>query len=469
MPTNLIIGYPAIPFAGTQSISATASTSYPASNLTTGGRGQGFELATAQFDDLYIQYDAGSSTAATGLAIARAKLLTSGNCNRVVLRNCSQPYNLPSTITGLIGWWDATRGVTKDGSDRVSQWNDISGNAQHVIQGTGGSQPLWTAAASGTNSNPHLYFDGTRRMAASAIGSVAQPRTQFVVANTTANPGGTQAIMMDGNGASNRSAIGWTTTTNLRAFAGTSLNGTPAAAYNSTAVYSVVFNGASSQFWQNGVSVTTGDAGSQAYTGTVFGSASGATNFLTGNICEGLVYNSALSASDRQAVEAYLTAKWLTTPIYTNTALTSSALKGPTSEDLISVFNSSSARYWWFQFGTATTSKFKHNKEFLGTFFDFGKEPVYSGFSTPIGVRGSRAREPRRRFTLKWLGVTNTIRNSFISSVYRYRDASPVMLYDQNNYLFNGAYAIHASIRGATFSNRTADTSDVAVEFEEVI
>ncbi len=466
MPTNLLIGYPSIPFSGTQSLSATASTTYPANNLITGARGAGFELATAQFDDLYIQYDAGSSTAATGVALARAKLLTSGNCNRVVLRNCAQPYNLPLSISGLKGWWDATRGITKDGSDRVSQWNDLSGQGNHVTQSSGSVKPLWVAAASGTNSNPHLYFDGARQMASAAIGSVAQPRTQFVVTRATTAFGST-VVAMDGNASGTRSQIGHNGT-DLRIFSGSTV-GAAYSGYQSTTVYSAVFNGASSQSWANGTSIATGDAGAHGWTGTTFGGTFVPGNFWVGNICEGLVFSGALSASDRQAIEAYLTAKWVTTPIYTNTALDSTDLKGPTSEDLISVFNSSSARYWWLQFGTATTSKFKHNKEFLGTFFDFGRDPVFSGFKMGLAVQEQCNREPRRQFTIKWEAITNTIRNSFISNIYRYRDVSPVMLYDQGNYLFNGAHAIHAVITGARYSNRTATTSDVEIDFEELI
>ncbi len=653
MPTNLLIGYPAIPFTGTQSLSATASTTYPANNLITGGRGQAFELATAQFDDLYIQYDAGSSTAATGMAIARAKLLTSGKCDRLVLRNCAQPYTVPSSITGLLGWWDATRGITRDSSNLVSQWDDLSGQGNHVTQSSAGVKPYlsradnvenrilasetfsnsslwgytgvtvtadattdylgastadrinasagagahnayqtvsgaaiagtsyraavdlkyinkqyiylghigdssnractvdiqagtissstgltsssitslgsgwyrvvieWTntinnylsatvafnnasttsstpsfvaagteqvyatriqlqrAAAdntyavtttypviAGINGNRCLFFNGAQQMASAAIGSVAQPRTQFVVARGTSTFGST-VVAMDGNASGTRSQIGHDGTL-LRIFSGTTVSAAYSG-YQSTTVYSAVFDGASSQSWANGTSIATGDAGAHGWTGTTFGGTFVPGNFWVGNICEGLVFSGALSASDRQAIEAYLTAKWVTTPIYTNTALDSTDLKGPTSEDLISVFNSSSARYWWLQFGTATTSKFKHNKEFLGTFFDFGRDPVFSGFKMGFAVQEQCNREPRRQFTIKWEAITNTIRNSFISNIYRYRDVSPVMLYDQGNYLFNGAYAIHAVITGARYSNRTATTSDVEIDFEELI
>lgn len=47
---------------------------------------------------------------------------------------------------GLLGWWKADAGVTKDGSDKVSQWDDQSGNGKHLVQATGARQPTWAAS-----------------------------------------------------------------------------------------------------------------------------------------------------------------------------------------------------------------------------------------------------------------------------------------------------------------------------------
>jgi hypothetical protein len=43
--------------------------------------------------------------------------------------------------TNLLGWYEGTTGITLDGSSRVSQWNDISGNARHLTQATTTSRP----------------------------------------------------------------------------------------------------------------------------------------------------------------------------------------------------------------------------------------------------------------------------------------------------------------------------------------
>jgi hypothetical protein len=51
----------------------------------------------------------------------------------------------PQGLSGLLWWIDAYKGITKDGSDRVSAWNDQSGNGFNLIQATGALQPLYLA------------------------------------------------------------------------------------------------------------------------------------------------------------------------------------------------------------------------------------------------------------------------------------------------------------------------------------
>ena len=49
--------------------------------------------------------------------------------------------------------------LTVDGSNRVSQWNDFSGNGKHVVQANTSLMPLYTTPGSG--STPEVTFDGT--------------------------------------------------------------------------------------------------------------------------------------------------------------------------------------------------------------------------------------------------------------------------------------------------------------------
>lgn len=54
----------------------------------------------------------------------------------------------PNRISGLSGWWK--QGDCTSASERASQWNDSSGNARHLLQGTGANQPI-ALAWYGTN------------------------------------------------------------------------------------------------------------------------------------------------------------------------------------------------------------------------------------------------------------------------------------------------------------------------------
>ena len=54
----------------------------------------------------------------------------------------------PALISNLAGWWDASSlsYVTVDGSNKVSQVNDRSGNSRNMTQGNGLLQPTWSSS-----------------------------------------------------------------------------------------------------------------------------------------------------------------------------------------------------------------------------------------------------------------------------------------------------------------------------------
>lgn len=58
---------------------------------------------------------------------------------------------------GLIHNWRSDLGITKDGSDLVSAWDDQVGSI-NFSQGTGTNQPLWVDAV--VNGHPVIKFDG---------------------------------------------------------------------------------------------------------------------------------------------------------------------------------------------------------------------------------------------------------------------------------------------------------------------
>lgn len=65
----------------------------------------------------------------------------------------------PTSIAGLRGWWDASDAATFTFSSGaiVSQWNDKSGNSNHLTQGTVGFQPSRSGTQNGLST---VIFDG---------------------------------------------------------------------------------------------------------------------------------------------------------------------------------------------------------------------------------------------------------------------------------------------------------------------
>lgn len=66
----------------------------------------------------------------------------------------------PSLITTAL-WLDSSvsASVVKDGSNKVSQWLDLSGNDRHATQTISTRQPVYTTNA--LNSTPGIYFEGS--------------------------------------------------------------------------------------------------------------------------------------------------------------------------------------------------------------------------------------------------------------------------------------------------------------------
>jgi hypothetical protein len=211
----------------------------------------------------------------------------------------------PSTITGLQAWYKADAGTstTTDGAT-VTTWNDSSVNARNLAIDTG--TPLYKAAIQ--NGLPIVRYTADRH---SAVFTNAQPQHAFVVAKSRAADTGT---FLDAR-AFNTMRLFRDTTTTLSLFAGSTaptVTFDPALVFN---VFSVLFSGASSEIRINGGGATIGNAGTGgAGAGVTVGNIGVGTVVQASavDIGEVLLYSVALSAANRQAVEAYLKSKWNT-------------------------------------------------------------------------------------------------------------------------------------------------------------
>ncbi len=68
------------------------------------------------------------------------------------------PAAAPASAKNLLLHLDAGAGVTKDGSDLVSDWADQGDFGHHAVQATATNQPLWVTSV--INGQPVIRFDG---------------------------------------------------------------------------------------------------------------------------------------------------------------------------------------------------------------------------------------------------------------------------------------------------------------------
>lgn len=117
----------------------------------------------------------------------------------------------PSDVAGLITNFDAQvlSSITKDGSDRVSDWADLSSNGLDAAQANGVFQPLYVA--DGMNGKPCIDFTGSRGMAAVDAAAMNHTgMTLLVVGMATADDGINQhELFRKWSGASNREFRGF--------------------------------------------------------------------------------------------------------------------------------------------------------------------------------------------------------------------------------------------------------------------
>ena len=215
------------------------------------------------------------------------------------------PAFTPASLTSLRLWVKSDTGITI--ATGVSQWDDLSGNANHLVQATGANQPVVTNSA--INGLPAITFDGTNDFIKKAF-TLAQPATVFIVfrQNTwTLNDqlydgnGGDTMILSQSGGAS----------PSLRIYGGAAyLTPTSDLAVGVFGLASAVYSGVSSSFQINNGTTVSGSGGSASPGGmTVAAGASG--SFCADiSVAEIIVMAATATAGERTSMRAYVTARY---------------------------------------------------------------------------------------------------------------------------------------------------------------
>ncbi len=138
-----------------------------------------------------------------------------------------------------------------------------------------------------------------------------QPYTVFAVAQLDAavvNDGATNLLLYgdDGGNYIQLATYPVDNPDSWRINAGANVRNNPGTADSDWNVWTAVFNGASSQFWHNGVSEAAGDAGANAIDGATIGSTHLGAAPWKGDVTEILYYDANLSDADKNQVGQYL-------------------------------------------------------------------------------------------------------------------------------------------------------------------
>ena len=254
---------------------------------------------------------------------------------------------IPQTISGLQLWldaadpatlFDATTGgslVAADGG--VGRWADKSGNGRHATQATSANRPARKTAVQG--GRDVLRFDGSNDFLESTDFldlTAGQAMTIIAVVKRSAT-NSTHAILTkyaQTNAADDNTADGWglrlESTNRLIFFGGTDAGAgntvrladstVDASAFTvlSVKVSAGAISGATLYRNSSTIPSSATASGAETLESTAFPVLIGAlmyTNnvpvqFLNGDIAEIIIYNAALSDTDRSAVESYLMSKW---------------------------------------------------------------------------------------------------------------------------------------------------------------
>ena len=231
------------------------------------------------------------------------------------------PFTNPTSIPGCTLWLDAQDSSTITGTSTVTQWRDKSGLACNTTAYYG--SPALTAAAIngyqaisfngssylfGSNSNSTttatFFFVGTMSS------SVATYATMFSFSPSNTNSWGATSSF---NGGSPQSSGTRVITPQRNASGASSPKFTPG--FNTPFIFTTVFDGTNWVGYGNGITLgSMASTGNFAYTKYVVGSEESSGGTLTtgwtGYIGELIAYNTALTATQRQQVEYYLSTKW---------------------------------------------------------------------------------------------------------------------------------------------------------------
>lgn len=212
----------------------------------------------------------------------------------------------PDELHGLQAWYDAVAITGLSDGNSVSTWSDLSQFGRDVTEAT--NPPTYKTGI--VNGLPVVRFDGSNdrlRFAGDNVADTfAQPNTVVAVVHNSSsgtvyhgsNTGDRATLLVNGG--------------EWAIFAGDQVRKSGVTVDTDVHVISVIFDGASSELWYDGADNSPSSSpGTEEFRLIHIGvNAGGSAEYFNGDICEIIVYDNTLTASERQQVEAYLLHKW---------------------------------------------------------------------------------------------------------------------------------------------------------------
>jgi hypothetical protein len=229
----------------------------------------------------------------------------------------------PRSLAGCVAWWDASDSttITLNGGN-VSEWRDKSANRFHLTQSTAANQPQYSATINGRNAITY-FSNSTHRLINTSL-TVPTP-TVFAVWRVRSNysiAGNRAPIVFDTHSTGGgRCAMGFLENSSSivvfgRGDGGPGNSATAIGSFGAPLVSTAESRAGSGSLWVNGMNSANATAGQNGFLGISVGNLRGNPSPLVtgynfdGQICELIVYSSALPVTQRRAVERWLGSRW---------------------------------------------------------------------------------------------------------------------------------------------------------------
>ncbi len=208
----------------------------------------------------------------------------------------SRPFFLPSDLAGLKLWCKYNSGITVTGAG-VSQWDDVSGNGNHLKQGTDTNRPSKEADGS-------ILFDGVDNFLKADAFTLVQPETVYLLVKQV-----TWTLarrFFDGNIVNTGLIYQNPTTPTIKMYAGSDSGENSDLTIDTYSAICAVFNGASSILRVDNNADVSGDVGAGDMGGLTLGANGANGQWSNIQVKEVLIYNVAHDAAERLQMTAYL-------------------------------------------------------------------------------------------------------------------------------------------------------------------